>query len=45
MPAAEVNQIWEECKANGVLLGKGGFYGNVSDSWMRGREGFVASLL
>ncbi len=22
-------QVWEECKDNGVLLGKGGYHGNV----------------
>ena len=30
MPAAEVNSILEDCKSNGVLIGKGGFYANVS---------------
>lgn len=29
LPAADVNKIWEACKEDGVLLGKGGFYGNV----------------
>ncbi|XP_064398530.1 alanine--glyoxylate aminotransferase 2, mitochondrial-like [Halichondria panicea] len=29
LPAADMNQIWEECKENGVLIGKGGFYGNI----------------
>ena len=29
LPAADVNKIWEDCKDDGVLLGKGGFYGNV----------------
>lgn len=24
------SKIWEACKDMGVLLGKGGFYGNVS---------------
>ncbi|XP_065915308.1 alanine--glyoxylate aminotransferase 2, mitochondrial-like [Dysidea avara] len=29
LPAAEVSKIWEKCKDMGVLLGKGGLYGNV----------------
>ncbi|XP_073477111.1 alanine--glyoxylate aminotransferase 2, mitochondrial isoform X1 [Aquarana catesbeiana] len=29
LPAEEMNLIWEECKDNGVLLGKGGLYSNV----------------
>ncbi|KAM9330144.1 alanine--glyoxylate aminotransferase 2, mitochondrial [Gastrophryne carolinensis] len=29
LPAEEMNLIWEECKDNGVLLGKGGLNNNV----------------
>ena len=30
LAAPDVLQIWEHCKDLGVLLGKGGFFGNVS---------------
>lgn len=30
MPADHMLPIWEECKDMGLLLGKGGLYGNVS---------------
>ena len=29
LPAQEVNTIWESCREDGVLLGKGGLYGSV----------------
>jgi len=29
LPVEKVNAIWETCKNDGVLLGKGGLYGNV----------------
>ena len=29
LPAAEVTEIWENCKNCGVLIGKGGLYGTV----------------
>ena len=29
LPAAEVTEIWENCKNHGVLIGKGGLYGTV----------------
>lgn len=29
LPVEEVNKIWESCKDNGVLIGKGGLYGSV----------------
>ncbi|EDV29075.1 uncharacterized protein TRIADDRAFT_63204 [Trichoplax adhaerens] len=29
LPLPDVNKIWEDCKNMGVLIGKGGFYGNV----------------
>lgn len=31
MPAEDFVQIWEEAKDMGVLLGKGGLYGTVSN--------------
>ena len=31
LPAADVLSIWEQCKDMGVLIGKGGYYGNVSN--------------
>ena len=30
LPPDHVNEIWEAMKDYGVLVGKGGFYGNVS---------------
>lgn len=30
LPAADILQIWEQCKDLGVLLGKGGLFGNVN---------------
>ena len=30
LPVEEVNKIWESCKDNGLLIGKGGLYGSVS---------------
>ena len=30
LPGQDVNAIWESCKDDGVLLGKGGLYGSVS---------------
>ncbi len=30
LPPVDMNEIWEACRDDGVLLGKGGFYGNVS---------------
>lgn len=30
LPAADILQIWEQCKDLGVLLGKGGLFGNVT---------------
>lgn len=29
LPAADVLSIWEDCKNMGVLIGKGGYFGNV----------------
>jgi len=29
LPAADILQIWEQCKDLGVLLGKGGLFGNI----------------
>ena len=29
LPAADVSSIWEQCKDMGVLIGKGGYFGNV----------------
>ena len=29
LPVERVNKIWETCKDMGLLLGKGGLYGNV----------------
>ena len=29
LPPDEVGEIWENCKDNGVLVGKGGLYGTV----------------
>jgi len=29
LPAETMNAIWESCKEQGVLIGKGGLYGNV----------------
>lgn len=29
LPAADVLSIWEHCKELGVLIGKGGYFGNV----------------
>ena len=31
LPAEDMGAIWEETKDMGVLLGKGGLYGNVSN--------------
>lgn len=30
LPAADIMSIWEQCKDMGVLIGKGGYFGNVS---------------
>ena len=29
LPVEKVNMIWESCREDGVLLGKGGLYGSV----------------
>ena len=29
LPVDQMNAIWETCKDDGVLLGKGGLYGSV----------------
>ena len=29
LPVEKVNALWESCKEDGVLLGKGGLYGSV----------------
>ena len=31
LPAVDVLSIWEQCKGMGVLIGKVGYYGNVSN--------------
>lgn len=31
LPPEEVFEIWDYCKDNGLLVGRGGLYGTVSD--------------
>ena len=31
LPVEKMNAIWEGCKEDGILLGKGGLYGSVSE--------------
>lgn len=32
LDATTMMEIWDSCKEYGVILGRGGFYGNVSEN-------------
>lgn len=32
LDATTMMEIWDSCKEHGVILGRGGFYGNVSEN-------------
>lgn len=40
LPAADVLDIWERCKDMGVLIGKGGYFGNVISKTVRKKNNF-----
>ena len=45
LPMADVNELWEDCKNNGALIGKGGIYGNVCKPYKYHKGGMYMTII